>query len=195
MPPLGSMACAATAESRSPVLWTGASMASSAKEAAAALNDFSQYSEYVAVVGLNRIATLATRGATSLSSSTHLPDIVGSVTINPVALPPSRGKFRDEAAPDRIGGDRENDRNGTCLFQQRHRAGRALRQDQVRLVRDELLGESRHRLHVAWCRPANVHSDIAALRPTKLLNFFPEYPNPGLPFQIALGIYHQHADT
>src|SRR5262245_37329453 len=70
-----------------------------------------------------------------------------------------------------------------------------MRQNQVGLLRDELLGESRHRFHVAWCPPANIRSDIVAIHPTKLLKFFPEYPKPGLPFRVALGSYHQHADS
>src|SRR6266566_6461457 len=37
---------------------------------------------------LNESATRATRGAISLSSSSHLPDIVGSILVKPVTLPP-----------------------------------------------------------------------------------------------------------
>jgi hypothetical protein len=42
---------------------TGATIASTAKETAAALKGFSQNPPYVAAAGLNSIATLATRGA------------------------------------------------------------------------------------------------------------------------------------
>ena len=45
------------------------------------------------------------------------------------------------------------------------------------------------------CSIAMVDLDIAAFRPTELLKFLPEYPNPGLSFRIAFGIYHQHADS
>src|SRR5215471_9642701 len=78
---------------------TGAAIASTAKEAAAALKGFSQYSAYGAVAGLNTIAIRATRGEISLSSSTHLPAIVGSVKIKPVTLPPGRAKLATKPLP------------------------------------------------------------------------------------------------
>src|SRR5262245_66690863 len=77
-PLFGSRACAATTESSSDLSRTGAETASTANEAAATLKGFSQYSAYVADAGLNSIATLTTRGAISLSSSTYLPAIVRS---------------------------------------------------------------------------------------------------------------------
>jgi hypothetical protein len=48
---------------------------------------------------LNSIATLATRGAISLSSSSSLPAIVGSETLKPVTLPPGRGKRATKPLP------------------------------------------------------------------------------------------------
>jgi hypothetical protein len=52
---------------------------STAKEVAAALKGFSQYSAYGDDTGLNSIATRAMRGAICFSSSSHSPAIVGSV--------------------------------------------------------------------------------------------------------------------
>jgi hypothetical protein len=59
-------------------LCTGASIASIAKDGAATLKGFSQNSAYVAIAELNKRATRVTRGAISLSNSTHLPACVGS---------------------------------------------------------------------------------------------------------------------
>jgi hypothetical protein len=63
------------------------------------LKGFSQYSKYVAVAGLNSIATRATRGAISLSSSSHLPAIVGSIVTKPVTFPPGCGKLATKPLP------------------------------------------------------------------------------------------------
>ena len=46
-----------------------------------------------AVGGWNRKATLATRGAISLSSSSHLPANEASRAMKPVTLPPGRGRL------------------------------------------------------------------------------------------------------
>jgi hypothetical protein len=52
---------------------------------------------------LNSIATRTTRGAISLSSSSHLPAIVGSIVgslkVKPVALPPGRAKLATKPLP------------------------------------------------------------------------------------------------
>src|SRR5262249_15354148 len=56
-------------------------------------------SRYGVVAGLNSIATLATCGAISLSSSTNLPANVGSETLKPVTLPPGRGKLATKPLP------------------------------------------------------------------------------------------------
>ena len=98
-PLFGSRACVATTESRSDPLRTGAEIASTAKEAAAALKEFSQYSAYGADAGLNSIATLAIRGTVSFSSSNHLPVCVGSERVKPVTLPPGRGKLTTRPLP------------------------------------------------------------------------------------------------
>ena len=111
----------------------------------------------VAVAGLNRKATRLTRGAISLSSSSHLPAIVGSILMKPVTLPPGRGQARDEAAADRIGNGRENDGDGARLLQQRRSGGCVLRKNEVGLQRDEFLRESlsstpRRRMPPSECR-------------------------------------------
>src|SRR5829696_1792301 len=79
---------------------TGAATACTRSEAAAALNGPRSYSAYGAVAGLNKKATRSTRGAISLSSSSHLPAIVGDVAAR-------LAKLRHEAAADRIGNGHE----------------------------------------------------------------------------------------
>src|SRR5262245_59133623 len=69
-------------------------IASTAKDAAAALKGFRKYSAKDAVAGWNRIATRVTRGAISLSSSSHLLASVGSKFVKPVTLPPGRAHAR-----------------------------------------------------------------------------------------------------
>src|SRR5215470_18733235 len=86
-------------DSSSEVSWTGATTASTAKDGAAALKGFSQNSANVAIAGLNKTATRVTRGAISLSSSSHLPACVGSATAKPVALPPGRLKLATKPLP------------------------------------------------------------------------------------------------
>ena len=68
-------------------------MASTANEAAAALKEFSQYSAYGAVAGLNTITTLARFGTISFRSSNHFPVSVGSASA-PRRGQPLRGNRR-----------------------------------------------------------------------------------------------------
>jgi hypothetical protein len=52
-----------------------------------------------AMAGSRRTAARVTRGATSLSSSSHFPLIPYSKIVNPVALPPGRAKLVTKPAP------------------------------------------------------------------------------------------------
>src|SRR5215813_13428582 len=137
----------------------GEAIASTAKEAAAALKGFSQYSAYVADTGLNSIATRATRGAISLSSSSHLPAIVGSVKMKPVTLPPGRAKLATKPLPIGIGNDRKNDGDRARLLKQCGRGGCCARKNDIGLWRDKLLREASHQLRVVRCHPASVDLD------------------------------------
>ena len=49
--------------------------------------------------GSRRTATCVTRGATSLSSSSHFPAKPNSEVTNPVALPPGRAKLATKPPP------------------------------------------------------------------------------------------------
>src|SRR5262245_5963385 len=92
-PPFGSRACVATTASRVDVSRTGETIASTASDAAAALNDPRKFSVDGIVAGLNSNAARLTRGAISLSNSSHLLTMVGSYAVKPVALPPGREKL------------------------------------------------------------------------------------------------------
>src|SRR5215469_16635055 len=86
-------------DSSSDVSWTGASITSTPKDGAAALNGLGQNSRNDAIAGLNKAATRVTWGAISLSNSIHLPACVGSATAKPVALLPGRGKLATKPLP------------------------------------------------------------------------------------------------
>src|SRR5262249_59474175 len=70
-----------------------------AKDAAATANGFRKYRTYGAVDGLYSSAHLVTRGAMSLTSSTHFPAIDPSIVMKPVALLPGRGKLATKPLP------------------------------------------------------------------------------------------------
>src|SRR5712691_2591955 len=98
-PPFGAAARAATTDSSSAASRTGAAIASTANDGAAALKGARKYSKYGAVAGLNRRAALARRGSICLSKPSHLPAIVGSRLMKPVTLPPGRGKLATKPEP------------------------------------------------------------------------------------------------
>ena len=102
-------------------------------------------------------------------------------------------KARDEAAADRIGKEPENDGNGARLLQQLRSGGRALRKNEVRLQRDEFLGELLHQFLVER-RPASFDPNVAAIRPPELLKSVPECCDKALCLQVAFGKSHQHSD-
>ena len=193
-PPFGSRACAAMTDSSSDLSRTGAAIASTAKDAAAALKGFRKYSEYGAVAGLNRKATRVTRGAISLSSSSHLPAIVGSIRMKPVTLPPGRGKLATKPLPTGSATIAKMMGMVRVCCSSAAVVGVLCRENEFGLQRDEFLRESLHRPRVVGCRPASVDPDVAALRPPELLESLPERRDAGLSFRVALGIGHQHAD-
>src|SRR5215471_4347902 len=151
-PPFGSRACAATTDSSSDKSRTGAAIASTAKEGAAALKELSQNSAYVAAAGLNTIVTLATRGAISLSSSSHLPPSASSLTAKPVTLPPGRGKLATKPLP----------------------TGSATVAKTIGMLRVEFFRELSHQVRFSGRRPASVNPNVATLRPPELVKSVPD---------------------
>ena len=100
---------------------------------------------------------------------------------------------RDETAAYWIGAGRENDGDAARLLQHRRGGGCVLRKNEIGLQRDDFRRESLHQLQVGR-RPASFDPDIAALRPTELLESLAERRDKGLAFRVALGICHQHVD-
>ena len=79
-------------------------------------------------------------GAASFSVCTHLPAVSGSNVLKPVMLPPGRAKLCDEARADGIGDDDEDDRDRRRQRLQGGQTERAVGDDQVRGLGDDLLG-------------------------------------------------------
>ena len=133
-----------------------------------------------------------TRGAISLSSSSHLPAIVGSIRMKPVTLPPGRGKLATKPLP--TGSTTFTKMMGTvlvCCFNAA--VVGVLCETEVGLHRDEFLRESLYQFHVGP-RPASVDPDVTALGPAELMESLAECGDEGLIFRVVLGHRHQHAD-
>jgi hypothetical protein len=144
-----------------------------------------EISAYGAVIGLNNKATRATRGAISLSSSSHLPPIVGSMLVKPITLPPGREKLATKPLPIGNGAKTMGMVRVCCssaavvgVMCERMTSGCSA----------TFLRESLNRLQVGGYRPASVDLDVATLRLSK-------GRDPGLRVRVALSISHQHADT
>src|SRR5262249_10057678 len=149
-------------DSSSDVSWTGASITSTPKDGAAALNGLSQNSRNVAIAGLNKVATRVTCGA--ILEQFHplacLRRLRNGKTGSVAAW---AREARDEVAADRISNNPENDGNGTSFLQQRGSGWSAVRKNEVGLQRDEFLRVSMHRLRIGGVRPASIDPQIAAV--------------------------------
>src|SRR5215470_7475215 len=188
-PLFGWLACAAMTESSSAMSRTGAEIASTAREAAAALKGFSQYSAYGADVRLNSIAILATGGAISLSSSTHLPVCVGSETLKPVTLPPGREKLATKPMPS--GSESAGKMMGMVRVCSSNAAVLRVVLETMRSgCSDELLRKAPDRVRIGGCCPANVDPGVAAFCPPELLESVPERCDQSLPRTTLIA--HQH---
>src|SRR6516165_11624223 len=138
------------------------------------------------------IATRATRGAISLSSSRYLPLIEASRLTKPVTLPP--GLARLVTKPEPTGSTRLAKMIGTLRV--------CCMSNLVVGVPDDKMtsGRSSTSSFVNCCirstgrRPAEFDLDVLPLHPAELAQPLAECRNPGLNFRIALGIRHQHAD-
>jgi len=78
---------------------TGATLASTPRDTAAALNETRNASIKVADGGLYIKVILPTLGAISFKSSAHLPPSDGTMGVKPVALPPGRGRLATKPLP------------------------------------------------------------------------------------------------
>src|SRR5436190_8728226 len=79
--------------SKSPVAWTGATTASTARDDAEASMADTNSLDCGDVSGLKMTATRVRPGDACLSRSSHLPAIDGSNAENPVMLPPGCARF------------------------------------------------------------------------------------------------------
>ena len=99
----------------------------------------------------------------------------------------------DEAAAGRIGHlcEYDRDRAGQLLHHAQHQ--RALRDDHVHRLGDELGGKNQHQIGLAR-GPARLDRDIAAVRPAELTELVVQRGESVFAFRIAVGIVHQYAD-
>ena len=147
----------------------------------------------VAVGGLNSKLTLATLGAISLSNWTHLPPSDPAIGVNRSRCRPGAAGLQ-RTATHGIGHQHEHDGDGPRLLQHRPGGRRGARQNEVGLKPDQFLRQSSHRLDIHR-RPARLDVDIATLCPPGLAQLVSERCDPGFPFNVALGIFHEHADV
>ena len=104
------------------------------------------------------------------------------------------GQACDEAGLDRVGDLREDDRDLARRGLQHGQRNRATDKNHLRFQSHQLRRVRSHALGAAG-RKAILDPDIAALRPTQLLEPLPERRGACLPLRIALGERHQHADA
>src|SRR5262249_33016540 len=80
------------------------------------------------------------------------------------------------------------------MLQERGRGGCDRRKNEIGLERDEFLREPLSRLPVVGRRPARVELDVATFHPPELLKCLAECGEERWPFQVVLGVAHQHTD-
>ena len=90
-----------------------------------------------ATAGSRRTATRVTRGAISLSSSSHFPLMLNSNEVNPVALPPGRARLSTQPPPTGSIDVHEHDRHGAARLLQRAHDRRHSGQDDIRRERNQ----------------------------------------------------------
>ena len=114
-----------------------------------------------AIAGSRMTATRVTRGAISLSSSSHLPHMPYSKEVKPVALPPGRARLSTKPAPTGSSTTHEHDRNGAGGLLQRSHDRAAKGQDDVRRERDQFRSVSANAVGIAGAQRVS----ICTLRP------------------------------
>ena len=143
--------------------------------------------------GLNRIPTRRRRGATSFSSSSHLPPMVASTLVKPVALPPGRARLAANFSPTRIGHGDEDDRDRANLGKQGPDRGRAPGKEHVRRQAYQLLAGSGEAVSVPG-RETIIDADIRPVGPAEALHGFEESPSLGTPLRIVFAGGHKNAE-
>src|SRR5215467_12718055 len=164
--------------------WTAVVIGSIASDRAAASNGLRKYSPpRGAVSGLNMIAARLTRGAISLSNSSHLPAIAASPCMNPVMFPPGRG--RPVTNPEPTGSETITNTMGMVLVSRCSAAvtGVVAAKDHVGVQFDQLFGEDPHPTNVTT-GPTIIDLHIAAVCPAQFLQLLCERCEIGLHLRI-----------
>ncbi len=102
-------------------------------------------------------------------------------------------KTGDKAGINRVGNDREHDRDRMGFPLQRGCDRRRAGQDYIGLKADKLFCESASKVDVSD-GPALLDASIAAVRPAEAPQFLHENGEGGSKYQIGLGQSHQHPD-
>src|SRR5262249_15340854 len=100
----------------------------------------------------------------------------------------------DEAGADRIGDDREHDRNGAGRLTQGPQCGAGKSHDDVRPERDQFGREFANAIGIP-CGPAVIDPHVAALGPARLLQSLQERRDAGLAYRMVFGERHKHTDA
>ena len=147
---------------------------------------------YGAVAGLNRKATRLTRGAISLSSSSHLPTIEPSIRVKPVTCRPA-AKARNETAADRI--DKVAKMIGMVRVWCRSGAVVGVFCERIRSGCSATISLANRCINSASSAAQRVvDPDIAAVRPAELLKSLPERPQQMACASGSLSDTRSHAD-
>ena len=146
-----------------------------------------------AMAGSRRTAARVTRGAISLSNSSHFALMPYSNRVKPVALPPGRARLVDEAGADRIGDLHEHDRHGAGRLQQRPHDRAAGGQDDVRRERDQFRRVSANTLGIAPAPAVSICTLRPSIQPNCCSPAGTPQCGPGLPDRPRPA--HEHADA
>src|SRR6516225_8207373 len=150
-------------DSSSDVSWTGASITSTPKDGAAALNGLSQNSRNDAIRRVEQGGDPGDLRCNLLEQFHPLACLRRLRNGKTGSVAAWAREARDEAAADRISNNPENDGNGTSFLQQRGSGWSAVRKNEVGQQRDEFLRVSMHRLRIGGGRPASIDPQIAAV--------------------------------
>src|SRR5262249_6143496 len=104
------------------------------------------------------------------------------------------GEALDIACADRIGHDREHNRDSAGRLPQGRHGGARKSQDDFGLERDQFGRGFASAIGIA-CRPTVVDPHVAAVNPTQLLQSLQEGREAGLGYRMVLAEWHEHADA
>src|SRR6516165_1586007 len=147
-----------------------------------------------AMADSRRTAARVTRGAISLSSSSHFAAMLYSHTKKPVAFAARPCQAIDVARADRIGDACEYDRHSAGRLQQWCDRGAGICQDDVRRERDQFRRVFANSVGIGDA-PAGVDADVAAVEPAQLREPLQERRYARLKLRVVSGAGHQDAEA